>query len=292
MERAARDEARMSLASDILEFHFPKDEERYTYETQTSLLDPAPRAFIVWGSKEVPPLPAGPNDTLVFVGGKKPLPDTRAKRTVVFPKLKTYDDNNEVLRWILKEGDHFNIDLSRIASALFVNSGNCLRKLASEIAKLAAVTPPGSVVTPEIARGLICFSAELSPKEIIDSISDGNTAKALAYHDKLQERNEETGWILAYMQRHVLQQLKMESLQSRKESADSAADRLGVHPYIYRKVLIPRLGLWTKESLSESLGVLCDLDIAHKRGDESSKFGLQLEIIRLSQEACDVIKRR
>ena len=288
MERAARDEARMSLASEVIEFHFPKDEERYTYETQTSLLNPAARAFIVWGAKEIPHLPSNENDTLVFVCGKKPIPDVRAKRTVSFPKLKTYDDNNEVLRWILKEGERLNIDLSRIASALFVNSGNCLRKLASEIEKLAAVTPPGSVVTPEVARFLICFSAELTPKEIIDAICDGHTAKALAYHDRLQERNEETGWILAYMQRHVLQQLKLESLHERKVSADTAAERIGIHPYIYRKVLVPRLGLWTKKSLAMSLGTLCDLDVAHKKGDDSSKFGLQLEIIRLSEEASDV----
>ena len=292
MERAARDEARMSLASDILEFHFPKDEERYSYESQTPLLDSSSRAFIVWGAKEVPLLPAAENDTLVCVCGKKAPPDARAKRSVVFPKLKTYNDNNEVLRWVLKEGDRLNIDLSRVAGALFVNSGNCLRKLSSEIEKLAASVPSGSVVTPEVARGLICFSAELTPKEIIDAICDGHTSKALAYHDRLQERNEETGWIIAYMQRHVLQQLKLEQLRERNEPADFAAECLGVHPFIYKKVLVPRQGLWQRSSLIASLNTLCDLDIAHKKGDDSSKFGLQLEIIRLSEEAGNVVKRR
>lgn len=292
MERAARDEARMSLASEILEFTFPKDEERYNYEIQTPLLEASSRAFIVWEAKEIPTLPSGDSDTLVFVCGKKPIPDVRAKRTVTFPKLKTYDDNNEVLRWILKEGEHANIDLSRIAGALFVNTGNCLRKLSSEIEKLAAAVPSGSVVTPDVARGLICFSAELTPKEIIDAICDGHTAKALAYHDRLQERNEETGWILAYMQRHVLQQLKLEQLHERNDSADFAAECLGIHPFIYRKVIAPRRGLWKRPSLTASLETLCDLDIAHKKGDDSAKFGLQLEIIRLSEEAKDVVKHR
>ncbi len=286
MERAARDEASLSLSEEVLEF--TSDElENYKIEAGSAVIGGQKRTFIIWDAKEIPPLPAMDNDTLVIVG-KKPLQHPNAKRALKFPKLKSFSDNNEVIGFILKEGQRHNIDLSRIAGALFVNTGNCLRKLASEIEKLAWAVPQGSVVTPEIARPLLCFSAELTPREIIDSICDGHTTKALAYLDKLQELGDETGWILAYMQRHVLQQLKFELLLERKTPDDRASTTLGVHPFIYRRMLITRRGLWTKPSLLNAVDVLCDLDIAHKRGSATARLGLELEVIRLSEEARDV----
>lgn len=289
-ERAAREEARASLASEVLEYRLPAGLESYLYESQSALMSGGSRAYILWGAKEVPPLPESADDVLVCVApaGKRVLQDKRAKRSVNFPKLKSYSDNNEVIKWVLKEGEALNIDLSRVAGALFVNAGPCLRKLSREIEKLAAAVPPGTVVSPDEARSLMCFSAELTPREIIDAISDGHTARALAFYDKMQERADETGWILAYMQRHVLQQLRLERLAEQRVPDDKASELLGVHPFIYRKLLISRRGLWTRESLMISFGSLCDLDVANKRGDPSARFGLESEIVRMSEEARDV----
>jgi len=287
IEQSAREEARHSLADEVLEYRFPADADNYAEEARSPLMSGGKRAFIIWGPKEIPDLPEADDDVLIVIT-KKQLSDPRAKRNLQFPKLKAYADNNEVVGWILKEGERHNIDLSRVAGALFVNSGNCLRKLASEIEKLSWAVPPGTIVSPDVARPLMCFSAELTPKEIVDSICDGLTVRALAFYDKLQERADETGWILAYMQRHVLQQLKFEKLLERKPPYDGASSILGVHPFIFKRMLITRRGLWTKESLLKSLDTLCRLDILHKRGDESARFGLELEIIRLSEEARDV----
>ncbi len=286
MERAARDEASLSLSEETLEFN--ADElDGYLVESSSAIIGGHKRSFIVWDAKEIPPLPAVATDTLILVG-KKALQHPQAKRALKFPKLKCFSDNNEVIGFILKEGQRNNIDLSRVAGALFENTGNCLRKLASEIEKLAWALPQGGLVTPDIARSLLCFSAELTPREIIDSICDGQTTKALAYLDKLQELGDETGWTLAYMQRHVLQQLKFELLLERKTPDDRASTALGVHPFIYRRMMITRRGLWTKESLLNSIDALCDYDLAHKRGSATARLGLELEVIRLSEEARDV----
>jgi len=287
VERAAHEEASSILAEDVLEYHFPSGLDSYLEESRMSLLSGGKRVFVVWGAKEVPPLPESPDDVLVVIT-KKALSDKRSTRSLNFPKLKAYADNNEVIGWILKEGNRLNIDLSRIAAALFVNGGTYLRKLASEIEKLSWAVPSGTVVTPEVARPLMCFSAELTPKEIIDSICDGSTARALAFYDKLQERNDETGWVIAYMQRHVLLQLRFEKLIGSKASHNGAAAVLGIHPFIFKKMFSTRRGLWTQQSLLSSLDTLCDLDIMHKRGDESARFSLELEIIRLSEEARNV----
>lgn len=286
INRAAGDEARLALAQEILEYEFPDDLEKYLRESSAGF-ESSKRAYIVRNPKEIPVLPASLDDVLIIVT-KKPISDKRAKRVLSYPKLKTFSDNNEVVRWTLKEGERFNIDLSRIAGALFVNSGNCLRKISSEVQKISAAVPPGSIVSPEQARPLMCFSAELTPREIINAICDGNTIRALAFYDRLQERTDETGWIIAYLQRHIIQQLRLERLLETKASDDKIASELGVHPFILKKMIFSRRGLWPVSDLVLSLNILCDLDIAHKRGSESAHLGLETEIIRLSEIARDV----
>lgn len=291
MERAAREEALLSFSSEIFEYDFPKNADKFLLESQTSSLNLNKRSFILWNVKELPIIPYDGDNIFVVVSGKKVLRDSKATRNIQFPKLKSYPDNNEVIRWILKEGDRFNIDLNRIAGALFVNCGNNLRKLSSEIEKISMSVPMGAVVTPSDARPLMCFSAELTPKEIIDSVCEGQTVKALSLYDKLQERGDETGWVIAYMQRHIIQQLKLELFINQKMSDDDIAHNLNVPIFVLRKIRLSRCDLWSKKSLKASLNTLCDLDVAHKRGEVIARFGLESEIIRLSEEARDVKRR-
>ena len=288
-ETEARREALSSLASETFEYNIPDDLESYIHDSQTQFMSGKSRVFILWGVKDIPVLPGSELDTIICVAppGKRILQDKRAKRSFVFPKLKSFQDNNDVVKWIIREGDFFNINLNRIAGALFVNSGTCLRKLHREIEKIAASVPPGTIVSPDEARSLIVFSTEVTPRDIIDAICDGHTHKAIAYLDKLQERADETGWIIAYMQRHVVQQLKLRESFELNLTGD-VAKSIGVHPFILKKLLLTRLDLWTTKFLMTSLGTLCDLDVAHKRGDGSARFGLESEIIRMSEEVNNV----
>lgn len=282
-ERAANLEAKASLSGSVSHYRFPSEQSRYRTEAlRPDVSSNDKSCFVVWGADSVPDLPD--YECTVVVVSKKQLSHPRATRSHHFPKLKSFFDNNEILGWIIKEGERLTIDLSRVATGLFVNSGNCLRKLASEIDKLAALTPPGGIVSPDDARGVLCFSAELSPREIVDSICDGQTLKALALYDKLQEQGDETGWILAYMHRHVLSQLRSDLMLARGVPSDRAAGVVGVHPYVYRKGLAARRGLWTEQSLRQSVGALGRMDVLHKRGKDVA-WALEFEIVRLSEEA-------
>lgn len=282
-ERAALDEARSSLVDHVYQYEYA-DLSKYDEEREMLTMFGSSRAFIIWNCLSIPLLP-GDDDVLIVVSKGRDLEDARAKRIRNFPKLKDYDNNNQVIQWILDEGNSLNIDLSRVAGALFVNNGKSLRKISSEIRKLAVLSSSDGEITPETARSIMCFSATLNPRDVVDSMCNGNTALALAFHDKLQERADETGWIIAYLQRHVLQQLRLEQMISQSMSSDDIVKRLGVHPFVFKKVVLPRVGLWSRSSLMSSIDTLCDLDIAHKQGKQFSHFGLELEIIRLSEEA-------
>ncbi len=294
MERAVADEIEASLIGDVSHFHLPDDLEDYLYSRQVPLMNGGNRAYVLWDVVDIPDLPENPKDVVICVGKnpKKPLVDNRAKRSHLFPALKTFNDNNDVIKWILKEGDRLNIDLSRVAPALFVNCGKSLRKISSEIEKMSVLTPRGAVVSPDEVKGVMCFSADLTPQPVVEAICDGNTARAIAFYDKLQEANDETGWVIAFLQRLTLQQLRLEKLFAKKHSDGEIADFLGVHPFVYKKTVLPRVGLWKQESLLNSINTLCELDIAHKSGDQFARFGLETEIIRLSEESKNVNRQR
>jgi len=64
-----------------------------------------------------------------------------------------------------------------------------------------------------------------------------------------------------------------------------------MHPFVFMKVVEPRMGLWSTSSLRSSLAELCRLDLDHKRGKKSAVIGLEAEVIRLSEEAQKNVKR-
>ncbi len=289
MERAAYDEARSFLSSTVLEFDEKSGLDPYYEEISCRPADgTGRRVFIVWSATEVPRLPAAP-DGLVVVSSKK-LDHVGQFRRLEFPKLKTFDDKNEMVGWIIKEGDRLGIDLRRVAQGLYLNSRRSLRKLASEILKLKTLVPSGPV-GPEDVRSVLPYSADLTPKEIVEAVCEGHPVKAIAFVDRLQDANDETGWIIAFLQRHAILQLRVDELVSSGLSLDGAAKALDIHPFFFRKTVAPRLGLWGRDSLSRSLNELCRLDLLHKRGDNSAAVGLEAEVIRLSEEARNNVKR-
>jgi DNA polymerase III delta subunit len=282
VERTALQEATSSLSKAVYQFKLPNQLSSYLQESSMIPKDGCPRVFILWGADDVPILSSFDDDVIVV--SKKKLSHASCCKSYDFPKLKSFDDKNEYLGWIIKEGENFNIDLARVAVGLFVNSRKSLRKIFSEIRKISVLVPSG-VVTPEDVKAVLCFSAELTPKEVLDAICEGRSVKALAFLDKLQENNDETGWVIAFLQRHVIQMLLIERLRSSGLSGQEISEKIGVHPFVYRKMVEPKVGLWDQSSLLRSLDTLCNADLLHKIGNSSAELILEAEIVRLSEEA-------
>lgn len=291
-EQKAKVEAYAVLSSIVMSYDLEEDLNTYIEEASMIPMFGETRVFILNNVTEIPYLPDTDDVIICIAPSKKKLKDSRASNTYNFPTLKTYSNNNEVIKWIISEGERLNIDLTKVASALFISSGKSLRKVASEIQKLLMITPPGGSVSPTDAKQVLCFSSDLNPSSVIDSMCEGNPAKALAFHDKLQERAEETGWIIAYLQRHVMRFLQIEMLVSEGKDSSYISSLLEIHPYVYQKTIDPKLGLWSIPSLVQSVDTLGKLDLLHKSGKEVSKLNLEMEIIRLSEEASQNVEHR
>ncbi len=281
MERAAFEEAASSLASNIIIHRDTVDHD---------LLDRDDSVHIFFGFKEIPKLPFIEN--VIFVLDSKSAFVTKdGERSFHFPALKSYKNNNEVVAWIINEGKRFNIDLSNVASALFVNSGIRLRKLNSEIRKISELIKPGTTASISDIKDLISLSAELTPSGIVDAINDGNTAIALRIYEKLNANEDETGWIQAFLLNHVLQISKIRIFQSNGIDEQTISSKLAVHPYVLKSQIMPVVPRYTKESLRDGLENLIKIGHHHRTGQPGTEYLLQSEIIRLSEGVKNVSKR-
>lgn len=209
--------------------------------------------------EKIPVLPQ--NSSIVIVSAGKNLKSEAAKLVLNFPKLKS----NDVVDWIIEEGTSRKIDLERVAGALFVNHGTCLRKIASEIEKLSIISELSSpVISPEEARSIMCVSAEISPSLIVDSISNGKSANVISILSKLQSN---LSYTISYIFKHLISVFESEIFNAPVNSRVS---------HLMKK--------WKKSSLQNSLKTLSDLDIALRRGDPSVSFRLEFELLKLSEE--------
>jgi DNA polymerase III delta subunit len=237
----------------------------------------------------VPVLPDDGTIILVSVSDKS-LKDNRAKRVIELNKYKSYDKNG-IAQWALREGNRFNLSLNDVVGALFVNCGNDLRKIRSEIRKLKVISDQNGIVDLEIAKQVLCFSTELTPKSIINAVCNGKTSHALVFYDKLQEKGNETGWIAEYVYRHVLQFIRLRLAFDAGLLVGEAVKSLGLNMGTYRNNIESYQNLWSFQSLRKSLEVLCEIDLLHKNGFSTASFYLEQEIIRLSEEARSNAKR-
>ena len=197
-QKAAYDEARTSLSDRIitcrsLDEYKAKSGESFDSSTTS------------WVCLDFPGIPEQneSDDTVIVVLDSKYKGSVRASKHLHFPKLKTYEDNNEVDSWIIKEGNKRNIDLTVFANALFVSCGYCLSKLESEIDKISDLSKMGVVDRKDIISVLV-RSNPITPKEIVNAVSRGSTKAAIGFYDTLQDAKDETGWIIAYLHRFVV----------------------------------------------------------------------------------------
>lgn len=241
------------------------------------VFDQKRRLFIIEDYQ--PDIPDIESDTIVIIKSKvSKLPSHYKKISVESINVKKQQD---IQKWIHQYGKKFNIDLSKVSSALFVNHGSALRKLAIEIEKIFYLHGPG-VITPDDIRPLIYLSNEVTPKNIIEAVDEGNTRKALAYYDFLQGKIDETGWIIAYFHRHSIQCAVL-SKYSEAMTDDAISDFFKIPRFFIASAKF-RSTCRTYDSWKSCSDLMSRLDVLHKSGHPSAPFLLEKEIIRLSEE--------
>ena len=262
-EREAYEQAESFLADEIIKLKFPEDKERFFAFSQLREFFQTKRVFVVFDVEEIPEVPEG--SFLVCVPKLKL--SSPGARVINVPPLK----RNDVHQFILNEGERHKIDLNDVVDALLMNNGTCLRRLVSEIEKIATMVESGTKVTVQEARQIMCSFSLIDTNLLIDFVICGKTKSLILAFDRMEDG--EIAKTLSYFYNNVSRVLQLQTFKNDKILQKTA----------FRKTT-EQLNLWTNKSLVQSVKTLAYIDERHKLGDSSVKFRLKQEMIRLSQE--------
>lgn len=201
-----------------------------------------------------------------------------------FKKLKTWDNNNEVVKWIQEEADSLKLKVDqRIAGAMFSIAGADLYRLSSELRKLSILVGSGTV-TENHLKAVMVPGSTVEPWTVAEAAFEKNVKKALNAISQLfrYSSDEPAIPVLYALMKQAEKLFVTRNLLDRGLSEDDVAGRLGMHPYRFKMSLLPLAGKHTTSSLSRLMQNLCRLDVELKRTSQSKRTLLELAVIDLA----------
>jgi DNA polymerase III subunit delta len=184
------------------------------------------------------------------------------------PKLKTWDSNNEVVKWVQSEAERIGLNLSgQIASVMYQTAGSDLYRLASELQKLRLLVGPKKPVTIEHLKLVMAPSSATSPWDLVDAVFMKNRRKAMnALSNVYQYSTEDPSLIIMGCFMKLAEQLfVIRSLLDQGNSPDDVAARISMHPYRFKMSLLPKAERQTVKGLLHTMQILSRLDVELKR---------------------------
>ena len=182
-------------------------------------------------------------------------------------KLKTWENNNEVVQWIQNEAARVGLKVDpKISLAMFQVTGDDLYRLSSEIHKLKLLIGKGTV-TVEHLNLVMTPSSTVASWDIADSVFHKNWKKALSQVASVFKYAVEDPslMILGALIKGVERVFVARSLLDKGVPHDEIASRLGMHPFRFKMSVLPQAEKQTTARLVSNMQILSRLDVDLKR---------------------------
>ncbi len=222
---------------------------------------------------------------LVAIIRSEKLPEVWGKaaakgRLVVHQKLKTWDNNNEVVKWMIKEAHLLELSLSEeLAELMFEQLGGDLYRIYGELQKLKLLCGSGKVSREHLIL-VLAPSPKADPFEVADATIDKNVRDALkllsiCYKVMGDEAHVSvTGSLIRQVERMLVARSMLD--QGEDESAIGAA--LEIHPYRCKVHVLPRARKHTVPQLISYMRTLRRLDVEVKGPSLSKRTLVELAV--------------
>lgn len=150
-----------------------------------------------------------------------------------FPAFKSYQEK-EIASWITQRATTYEIKIAQDAAlALVHNTGNELRKLDSEISKLATAVHPQKIITKtDVLQS--CATHE-NVFQLADYWLSGDIARALSELSRLLEKDHPVR-IVATLQTMLRRWVKIKS-ESKTKNSFEVSKMLNIHKFVIEKDL-------------------------------------------------------
>jgi len=183
-------------------------------------------------------------------------------------KLKTWDNNNEVVKWVLSEAERIGLSLdSKIALSMFQIAGTDLYVLASELQKLKLLVGAKSPVKVEHLQLVMTPASTAASWDVADAAFSKNKRKAMNLLSSIYRFASEDPslMILGALMKSAERLFVARALMDKGVEPDEIAARLGLHPYRFRMAFQPQVEKQTVSGLTRTMQILSKLDVDLKR---------------------------
>jgi len=224
-----------------------------------------------------------------IIRGEK-LPDVWARagakgRVIEHKKLKTWDTNNEVVKWLEAEAKGYSRRFdANVALALFNAAGHDLHKLSNELRKLCILVPSGQSITIDHLRLVVAPSPTADPFQVADAVIAKDVKKAMnALAILYKNGGEETNLVIvSALLKAVEKAFVARKILDRGGSEDDVAARLSMHPFRCKNHFIPQIKRHRSVDLARAMGHLCSLDVDVKGPARSKRTLVELAIVAIA----------
>jgi len=182
-------------------------------------------------------------------------------------KFKTWDDKNEVVKWISEEASRIRLDLNiQLAKAMFQVDGGDLYRLSSELGKLKLLVGKGTVTVDHL-RLVMTPTSTVESWDVAEAAFMRSPKKALSMLSDLYRYavDDPSLMILGALIKGVERIFVARSMIDKGATPDEAAAGIGMHPYRFKKSLLPQVERQTVARLLKAMQNLCKLDVDLKR---------------------------
>lgn len=201
-----------------------------------------------------------------------------------FKKLKTWDNDNQVVGWIVDEAKSMGLVVdTRLASIMFEVAGSDLYRLSSELRKLQLLAGKGAV-TIEHLKLVMTPGSNATPWTITEATFQKNQKRALNAISSVYKHYVEDPslLILGALMKQMDQLFIVRTMLDKGSQPDDVAGRLGMHPYRFKMSLLPLAGKHSLRGLTLGMQTLCKLDVELKRTSHSRRTLVELAVLELS----------
>lgn len=183
-------------------------------------------------------------------------------------KLKTWDNNNEVVKWVQTEADRIGLNLSpQLANSMFQIAGSDLYILSSELRKLRLLVGAKDPVTVKHLQLVMTPASNLGSWDLADAVFLKNQRRAMNVLTSLYRFASEDPTLMIHgaLVKSSERLFVARSMVNRGAGEEEVAARFSMHPFRYRMSLLPQVEKQTLPGLARTMQILSKLDVELKR---------------------------
>ena len=268
---------------------------------ETRMMEPKPRVVVVDNAQKIKPEKAmkayiegvSSKDTYVVLAllyRDNKLPSFWSKlgdKVTLYErkKLKTFETNNEVLRWIEEEIRRQDLRAdSRVANLIYMGTGSDLYRISNEIQKLKLLVGGRGTITTEHLQSILTVGSTLDVWQVVDAAANREPKKAVNLLSSLYKyASDDPSILLAYsLMKQTERMFVARSMLDRGSPEEDIAVRVSMHPWRCKSFFLPMVRKHSTKSLASMVQQLCKLDVEIKRTSRSKRTLLELAVLRFA----------